>query len=223
MVAEADVAAVDPDHPSEWGRREPLTGKAAMTPDKINTCSRTSAVLNTGADAVVLDAPRIRLRPVMELDLEVLCRIRNDRPLQHMLLGNPRTNDLDDVRKWVEHRLNDPQALFFVIAERAIDEVIGFCQVVEIAPDHGHGLLGIAIIPERQGCGFGREAVSHLMTYLRDHVRLHKVCLMVRADNTAALSLYRTLGFQTVGIYREHYLCDGIRYDVVAMEVYLSR
>jgi ribosomal protein S18 acetylase RimI-like enzyme len=65
--------------------------------------------------------------------------------------------------------------------------------------------LGMAILPEARGRGGGRALVQAAI----DHARAcgaHKLDLEVWTDNTRAISLYASTGFEVEGLRRDHYL-----------------
>jgi RimJ/RimL family protein N-acetyltransferase len=105
-----------------------------------------------------------------------------------------------------------------VIAAAEDCSAVGFLQVTEINLIDGHGTLGIAIHPGHARRGHARAAVRLVGPYLRDVFGLRKLILEVRSDNTAALALYRSLGFREVGVWREHHRIGDRYLDVVGME-----
>jgi ribosomal protein S18 acetylase RimI-like enzyme len=66
------------------------------------------------------------------------------------------------------------------------------------------GIYGFAVLPERQGRGYGRAALSKVSRSLRDH-GVSSVHLEVLVDNPAALRLYESCGFVPLGI-EDYYL-----------------
>lgn len=88
-----------------------------------------------------------------------------------------------------------------------------------MAPGECH-VLNICVRPDLQGQGLGR----HLMNHLIDTARGYGVTLMlleVRPTNLAALELYRSLGFNEVGLRKDYYPARGGREDglVLALEL----
>jgi [ribosomal protein S18]-alanine N-acetyltransferase len=63
-------------------------------------------------------------------------------------------------------------------------------------------ILSIAVHPDAQGMGLGRELLRRGMSYL-EHRGARRVRLEVRPDNTGALRLYESHGFVTVGRTRD--------------------
>lgn len=88
-----------------------------------------------------------------------------------------------------------------------------------MAPGECH-VLNVCVRPDLQGAGLGRELMNHLI----DTARGYGVTLMlleVRPTNLAALELYRSLGFNEVGLRKDYYPARGGREDglVLALEL----
>ncbi len=168
------------------------------------------------ADATtVLRAPEVA-------DEAVLTAIRNDLATQQMLLARPRPNSPSRVREWVSRLASDPSSVLFVIAEAESGSAIGFLQITEMDLVNGCGRLGIAVHPDHARRGHGRAAIAMVGPYLHQVFGVRKLILEVRADNQAALSLYRSLGYREVGVWRAHYRQGDTFHDVVAMEAFLG-
>lgn len=55
-------------------------------------------------------------------------------------------------------------------------------------------LMNIAVVPARQGIGYGRKLLQFLLDYSKQKNE-QEIWLEVRASNKAALALYKRLGF----------------------------
>jgi putative acetyltransferase len=64
--------------------------------------------------------------------------------------------------------------------------------------------LGMALLPEARGRGFGRALLETVVRYASDR-GAHKVELEVWPDNAVARALYEAAGFQVEGMRRDHY------------------
>jgi RimJ/RimL family protein N-acetyltransferase len=160
-------------------------------------------------------------RPPRDEDVRALAALRNDLPAQYALLADPRPNSDDDVRAWIARRVEDPAALFFVVADET-DAAVGFMQIVAIDERNRYGMFGIAIGAEYRGRGHGRAAIDQLFAAAREDGRLDKIVLYVAADNTGAWELYRSLGFRDVGVFERHYRAPDGWHDVAVMERFLE-
>jgi ribosomal-protein-alanine N-acetyltransferase len=83
-------------------------------------------------------------------------------------------------------------------------------------------LLNITIAVEHQRQGWGRVLLEEALNIARG-LQLRRVLLEVRSSNTAALGLYRTAGFRSIGLRRRYYPADnGEREDAIVMECLLD-
>jgi ribosomal protein S18 acetylase RimI-like enzyme len=81
---------------------------------------------------------------------------------------------------------------------------VGVMSVERDTEAHEAGIYGFAVLPEYRGRGYGRGALSKLSRDLREE-GIATVHLEVLVDNPAALHLYESCGFQTLGI-EDYYL-----------------
>lgn len=108
----------------------------------------------------------------------------------------------------LQHRLRDtiehgqPDALW-VLTHQDDDRVLG---QLSIRSSHAPGVLrlGMALLPEARGQGFGRMLVTTALEHARTH-GAHKVELEVWTDNARAIALYAATGFEVEGLRRAHY------------------
>lgn len=92
-------------------------------------------------------------------------------------------------------------------------EVVGWC---DVAPGTFEGLthagqLGMGLLPEYRGQGWGRKLLTSTLETAFRH-NFERIELTVFASNTAAVSLYQSLGFQEEGRKRKARKLDG-KYD----------
>lgn len=161
---------------------------------------------------------RVSLRSPENSDFEFLASLRRDSALQTLLLNVVTSTDDDAVAEWLERRKTDPNGSFLVIADGMTGEAIGFAQITNIHRRNRHGFIGIVIAPGAQGQGLGRVAMENLIATAKEKYHLEKILLEVRADNLAALSLYKSMNFRIVGTMLSHFRANDDIYDVVLME-----
>lgn len=170
----------------------------------------------------VLDRPKALLRPSMPEDAETLSRLRSDPKLQHLLMANPDpeppADPVAEATAWIARR--EGAGWFRVIdAGRG---AAGFVQISDVHRKNRFGWLGIALLPAERGRGLGRRALAEAEALVAGELGLRKLLLQVRADNAAAIALYRRAGWRRVGKLLGQY-DDGRRlYDVVLHEKTLA-
>lgn len=169
--------------------------------------------------AQVADSPSISLRSPTTDDFPTLAEIRRDKELQAMLLVVPENTDDEAIAAWIQRRAEDPGGVFKVIANNTDGTALGFVQVSQVHRRNRYGFGGIALLPGARGRGVGRAAMKELLKLAGRELGLEKLQLEVRADNTIALRLYLSMGFQIVGNMKDHFRAEsGRRYDVLLLE-----
>lgn len=92
--------------------------------------------------------------------------------------------------------------LALVLSESAA--VIGDCGIHFRGDDHRQVELGITLAPAYQGRGLAAEALTAVLDYVFGKLGKHRVSAVTDADNHAAASLFRRLGFRQEAHYVEH-------------------
>ena len=87
---------------------------------------------------------------------------------------------------------------FYFVAEKS-GKIVGFCGV-HIVLNEGH-IMNVAVLPEYRGRGIGEALLLMMMSY----TCLPNYTLEVRVSNTAAISLYKRLGFLESGLRPGYY------------------
>ena len=84
--------------------------------------------------------------------------------------------------------------------------------------------LTIVVYPAWQRQGIGKALLRHGIQWARQNPGIGKIELTVRADNAAAISLYRSLGFEQEGLLRQRVKgTDGICRDDIAMALFVTQ
>ena len=99
--------------------------------------------------------------------------------------------------------LLDKLACFYIVSSDSVD--VGYYSFLHVF-DEAH-IMNVAVLPEFQGRGFGREEMKDLLKKTYD-LGAKNVTLEVRESNFKAVSLYESMGFVCVG-KRPKYYMDG--------------
>ncbi len=166
----------------------------------------------------MIEGRYLRLRPWIDSDIPALTALRNDISIQAQLLSRTRGSNPIQIRDWLNDRSSHNDRLFYVIAESATNRCGGFLQIDKINLLDRRAELGICVLPDFQGRGFAKEAISLVKGHLVAYWNLRKLNLSVRADNTVARRAYHKIGFQECGQLRSHVFLEGDWHDVVLME-----
>ena len=89
-------------------------------------------------------------------------------------------------------------------------------------PPHAHlGTLGMGVLAPHRGRGVGDALLANLISESRA-LGLERLELVVYAENTAAVRLYRKHGFFVEGVKRRYKKLDGAYDDAIMMALLLD-
>jgi len=93
------------------------------------------------------------------------------------------------------------------VAARVGDLLVGYAGVARLGrrPPFEYEVHTIGVDPAYQGLGIGRRLLDSLLDFADGGV----VYLEVRTDNAAAIALYESAGFVTMGIRKRYYRVSG--------------
>ena len=147
-------------------------------------------------------ASELNVRPAVAADLETLCRIEVQAALA----------------PWDRARFEESLARHQMLVLRANGELCGFAVFRQVLDEAE--VLNIAVTPAHCRKGFGRRLLRAGLDLLAERARC--VHLEVRAGNAPAIALYRSEGFQRVGLRRNYYPAVQGREDAILMRLDLT-
>jgi RimJ/RimL family protein N-acetyltransferase len=156
----------------------------------------------------------VALRPVAQEDL----------PFLELLTQDPATageyawsgwRDLLHFREgWAKDRLVGEDGGVLLIARGS--ERIGFVSWFQVDfPPSYYWSMGIALLPEARGKGYGTQAHRLLTDYLFAHTRAHRIEGVTEAENLAEHRVLEKAGFTREGVMRGVFWRDGAYRDGV--------
>ncbi len=121
------------------------------------------------------------------------------------------------VRDFLQHAEQRGVALVAVDEHNTIlGEIHAYTPGIECFA-HVYGDLTIAVDPQQQGAGLGRQLFEALLHTVRDtKPAITRIELVVRESNTRAIRFYKALGFEIEGRFEERIsdLNGGVEADI---------
>jgi RimJ/RimL family protein N-acetyltransferase len=157
----------------------------------------------------------LTLRPVAEADLAILERLTQD-PASTGEFAWLGWNKLIRFRQWwAENRLiSDDHSILMVV--RGADR-LGFVSWYKVpaTPGYYYWNIGIALLPEARGKGYGAQAQRMLAKYLFAHTTVQRIEAATEAGNVAEQRALEKAGFTREGVHRSTGWRDGAYRDGV--------
>lgn len=164
---------------------------------------------------VTIGTKRLRLRPFQTADAEAVHRLAGS---QDVAAGTflPHPMDRQAAQDWVTERLKDQAAgtgVTFAITLLENGELIGSIGM-ELMLVHEQGRLTYWLGRDYWNQGYGTEAVTALVEYGFNSLKLHRIYAPHFHTNPASGRVLQKVGMTHEGRLREHYLRFGQRVDV---------
>jgi ribosomal protein S18 acetylase RimI-like enzyme len=101
--------------------------------------------------------------------------------------------------------------------------VVGWADITPVdIPECAHrGMLGMGVVASRRGAGLGEQLLKACLTHA-PRSGIEKIELTVYTSNAPAIALYRKHGFAEIGVSLDYRRLDGVTYDALLMEKFLS-
>jgi RimJ/RimL family protein N-acetyltransferase len=159
-----------------------------------------------------LTSTRLLLRRLQHGDAAALCAYRS-------------LPDVAQYQSWVSFGTDDAVRLIdgqsnlepgipgtwfqLAIVERATEIMVGDCGLRCRHDDPRQMEIGVTLAPFHQGRGYATEGLACLLDFVFGTLGAHRVSAITDAENQAADSLFRRLGFRQEGSFVEHVWFKG--------------
>lgn len=157
----------------------------------------------------------LTLRPVAEADLPILERLTQD-PASTGEFAWLGWNKLTRFRQWWAENglISDDRGVLMVV--RGADR-LGFVSWYKVptTPGYYYWNIGIALLPEARGKGYGAQAQRMLAKYLFAHTTVQRIEAATEAGNVAEQRALEKAGFTREGVHRSTGWRDGAYRDGV--------
>lgn len=102
---------------------------------------------------------------------------------------------------WSEQGFLDgmKNAVFFVAED---PQIVGYIGMYRMPPEGE--ITNVAVTQKMRGKGYGRELLLAMQRWAAEH-EIDRIILEVRSKNEPAIQLYRTYGFEKIGVRKNFY------------------
>lgn len=158
----------------------------------------------------------MKIRPLEKGDLPYIYKQENSRKVMALWFQEAYTS-FDELQILYERHILDQTERRFVVEND--EQFIGVVELVDIDPLHRHTEIQIIINSDYQGHGYAQLAMKSGIDYAFKVLNMHKVYLYVDVDNSAAIHIYKKVGFIEEGILRQHFFAEGRYHDSLMMGI----
>ena len=161
----------------------------------------------------------IAFRVMEKSDLEVLRRLHNDQSVWENLYNIDFIDEHDQEKFWqtLHQRKNDKR--YVICNAENPDQIIGRLRIQNINFQHNNCEVGLDILKDYRGKGYGIKAYKMLLEFLFNHYNMNMVYLKVADFNPNAKKLYEKVGFKETGRLPVYFYRHGKYWDYIIMSI----
>ncbi len=156
----------------------------------------------------------VRLRPLEREDLRFVHNLENDAAIMRYWFEEP-YEAFVELQELYDKHIHDQTERRFVVEKDG--QNLGLVELIEINHIHRRAEFQIVIDPAHQSQGHATAATRLAMEYAFLVLNLHKLYLVVDAENHKAIHIYAKLGFQPEGTLRDEFFSNGAYRDAIRM------
>lgn len=166
----------------------------------------------------VLSTARLHLRALSMSDEKEIFRLRSDEGV-NKYLDRTRSASIEEVRDFILKRvsaINNKDVLYWAIAQKTNDRLVGTICYFNISNEDRKAEIGFELLPEFQGAGIMREALSTVIEFGINTMKLQRIEAYVHCENARSITLLKKFNFkeQTVMDKNCRYSCIWLKHSV---------
>jgi len=158
-----------------------------------------------------LSTARLHLRRISDEDEKEIFFLRSDKEMSQFLDRDP-AQSINEARKWIRminKGIDDNQYIAWGIALKNDPLLIGTISFWNVKYEHYRAEIGYALHPLFQGRSLMKEAMTAVINYGFDSLKLHSIEANVNPSNAPSIRLLERSGFIREAYHRENYYYNG--------------
>ena len=160
----------------------------------------------------------IKLRALEPEDIDFLYQLENEEALWEVSDNQlPFAKHL--LQDYIQHAHQDiyeaKQYRYVIAFEEGTP--MGCVDLYDFCPQHKRASVGIAILPNYRGKGYGQQALTALIAHVKTYLDIHQLVAYIPADNKVSNSLFQKVGFIAVATLPDWLYSKG---TYKAVEIY---
>lgn len=158
-----------------------------------------------------LQTPRLLLRPVTHEDAPALYAMRSDKSMMQMI-ARPLATRIEDALELIDKiqtGVANNEWISWAISLKNDEKLIGTIGYYRLQPEHYRAEVGYMLAKEQQGKGMMHEAITEVIRYGFETMKLHSIEAVIAPDNTASQRVVEKAGFVQEGFFKESEFFEG--------------
>ena len=159
----------------------------------------------------VLETERLILRKISMDDAEDMFHLRTNEDAMKYI-NKPKLTSIDDAKEIIK-KMNDPDRIQWGITLKTSDIIIGTIGYHRIEKEHYRAEIGYMLHPQYWNTGLMSEAITKVINYGFDEMKLHSIEAIINPGNTISRKILKKFNFIKEAYFKENFFFEGKFYD----------
>lgn len=163
----------------------------------------------------VIESNRLILRKITIDDAPFIYEIRSNDEVMKFMDSNPHLS-IQDSKKFIEKGLqtySKKEGIFWSIINKDSKVHMGDIAIWKIIRDDHRGEIGYTLLPQFWGHGYMSEALSSIIKFGFQELKLHSFQAEINPENENSKNLLRKIGFKKEAYFVENRFFNDRYYD----------
>jgi ribosomal-protein-alanine N-acetyltransferase len=159
----------------------------------------------------VLTTQRLRLRQISAADQIEMLQLRSDERVMRYI-DRPRAKSIDDAMELIQKMMDgviNNESITWAITNMNDDHLIGSIGYWRIMKEHYRAEIGYMLHPNFHGKGLMQEAISAVIDFGFNDMKLHSIEANVNTGNEASQKLLEKNRFVREAFFKENFYFEG--------------
>ncbi len=169
----------------------------------------------------ILETERLLLRCVAKEDVDEIFALRSNKETMKYIprpLLKSKEDALEHIAMIVE-KIENNEGINWAITLKGSSKLIGIIGHYRIQPEHYRAEIGYMLLPEYRGKGIATEAISKVVQYGFEIMKLHSIEAIIDPGNLVSAKVLENNGFVKEAHLRENEYFDSRFWDTVIYSI----
>lgn len=168
----------------------------------------------------MLSLSELKLRPMVEEDLELVLKWRNLKDVRRYML-NAHIISLAEHREWYKRMKKKSNCELLMAVFQ--DSPVGVITIMDIKRSDKTCTWGMYIGEDMRNIGIGVLMEIHAIDRIVNHHKIRKIWGETLESNNRLILMHKRFGFEVEGIFKKHVYREGRYEDVIRTALFTDR
>ena len=172
-----------------------------------------------------IETERLMLKEIFEEDAHIIFKGNSTLSALKYIARDPFNKIEDGEKKVADYKkwFSEKTCVMFKLCLKNNNHPVGYGGIFNISLSANKGEIGYIILEEFWGKGFASEAVSRIIKFGFEDLKLNKIFALIDPSNTASKKVVEKHAFEIEGLHKQNDFAQGKYFDVLYYALFIDK